>query len=382
MESITTTTPAGKATDQQRKDAIRVSWLEERGGEAARLDASTVGELAFRLLEAGIQPTVEAVRYVNGGSGSPNVIHPAIRDFFRTELHRRWNRPGADATVPKPLLALWDKALREARKSVEAELQERTAALADERGRLEGLGDQLKDESEDLDRREMELAKREEGLTQAMDALRAELDAARAQLQESQVERVNLTARLSNKDDDLAALGESLSEARAIAGHVPGLQAEVEALRNQVRTLEGHRDELAANLQDAKARLLNTETTLANERAIMEQDIRERIAVENRAAQAEQELKKLQAQLDASEARVDKLRSENRQLVADVSDRMARLDSARTELSDAKEQTREVLRQLDWARGRLDRLQEQVDELEASKARSPKKARSGSSKGS
>lgn len=130
--SDVTPIPQNTSTIQDRTQQVARTWLAEHNGEPVRLQRSDVHEMAFRLVVAHVHPTVEAIRRVNGGKGSPNVIHPALRDFYMSgELKRRWCQPPANSDVPKPLMALWSDVLAAARQVAWAEFADDRAAAAE-----------------------------------------------------------------------------------------------------------------------------------------------------------------------------------------------------------------------------------------------------------
>lgn len=108
----------------------------------APLEQAQLDDIAWRMLRAGVQPTVESLRTVYG-RGSPNRLHPMLRQFY-AGLATRLQFAPATQDVPAPLRQLWFQALDLAMDAVTA----RQAAQA-----------------EQLRRREAELELREAALT-------------------------------------------------------------------------------------------------------------------------------------------------------------------------------------------------------------------------
>ena len=91
----------GREEDAHQIAAAAHAWLDRYNGRAVRLHRAHVFEICRILLRAGVQPTVEAIRQVNGGVGSPNVIHPELKAYFREkEL-----LPGGTVAEGRPLSA-------------------------------------------------------------------------------------------------------------------------------------------------------------------------------------------------------------------------------------------------------------------------------------
>jgi hypothetical protein len=110
----------------------------------APLEQAQLDDIAWRLLRAGVQPTVESLRTVYG-RGSPNRLHPMLRQFYAGLATRLQFAPLAE-DVPAPLRQLWLQALDLAMDAVTA----RHAAQSEELRRREA----------ELDRREAALAQR------------------------------------------------------------------------------------------------------------------------------------------------------------------------------------------------------------------------------
>jgi hypothetical protein len=87
----------------------RAAGSERAASERIPLDQSQLDEIAWRMLRAGVQPTVEGIRAIYG-SGSPNRLHPMLRRFYAGLATRLQLAPLADE-VPAPLRQLWLQAL-------------------------------------------------------------------------------------------------------------------------------------------------------------------------------------------------------------------------------------------------------------------------------
>lgn len=125
------------------------SACERVASERIPLDQAQLDEIAWRMLRAGVQPTVEGIRAIYG-SGSPNRLHPMLRRFYAGLATRLQLAPLADE-VPAPLRQLWLQALdlasdavrerhdaqAEALRKRVAELERREAALERKLKRLQ-----------------------------------------------------------------------------------------------------------------------------------------------------------------------------------------------------------------------------------------------------
>lgn len=147
------------ATDHDALWKIRQSLAEpaRAGARRAPLEQAQLEEIAWRMLRAGVQPTVEGIRAVYG-SGSPNRLHPMLRRFYAGLATRLQLAPVAE-DVPAPLRQLWLQALDIASDAV----RERHDAQAEE-----------------LRLRVAELEKREAMLERKLKRLRRDGAAARA----------------------------------------------------------------------------------------------------------------------------------------------------------------------------------------------------------
>src|SRR5262249_11801570 len=111
-------------------------------------------EIAWRMLRAGVQPTVEGIRAVYG-SGSPNRLHPMLRRFYAGLATRLQLAPVAE-DVPTPLRQLWlqaldlaSEAVRERHEAQAEELRSRVAELEKREAALERKLKRLRREQPD-----------------------------------------------------------------------------------------------------------------------------------------------------------------------------------------------------------------------------------------
>jgi chromosome segregation ATPase len=329
---------AVEGTDQERRDAIRRAWLTEHGGEAVRLEAAVVAEIAYRLVEAGLQPTVDAIRYVNGGQGSPNVIHPAVRQFFRAELRRRWGAtPPPDVPgVPPALVELWGQCVRDAQRAADSTLETPRAELArlrvaveqrsaevetlaeHQRAELTAIKEQAADLAKRLDRSEKAQADAVEHARAAATALVKAQAEARAQHEAHKVSQAQASA-----------------ERAGLANDLDRWRAQAEEARRDVAEMARARDAVMHRLADQGDRERELRTTLANATIQVETlrdevrqaalrwtaEVAARQAASDAAAHAEQRASLAQDRLQAAEARIQQLQAD--------------LDAARTALLGA-----------------------------------------------
>lgn len=280
-----------EGTDLARKDAIRRAWLAEHSGEPVRLDAAAVAELAYRLIEAGLQPTVESIRYLNGGHGSPNIIHPAVRQFFRADLRRRWNStpqpqvPG----VPAALVELWTQCVQDAQRVAEAALEAPRAELA-------GL--------------RQALAQRAAEIEATAELQRAELGAVRQQA-------TDLAERLNQAQQ---AHGVALERAHAAESSLASAQVEIKAQREAQKTLQAQAAAERATLTKERDRWRAQTEDARREVAVLartHEDAASRLTEQMAREAAQQALEHdLRAALTAANAQIVDLRTENQRAEA------------------------------------------------------------------
>lgn len=229
-------------TIDDRMQPVIHAWLIEHHGQPVRLQRTDVHEIVLRLLEARLQPTVEAIRRVNGGKGSPNVIHPAVRDFFMSgELQRRLPRPHTNPDVPKPLMALWNDALESARQVAWAGFAEDRAAATEAVQELERERADFMEQSSSLKER-----------ANAQDALLARLQQELGMLREEVGRLKSEAAHLMDDRDEArrAALADrkALVEAQTVRRE---LEAQNRALHEQLQTLNNTVRAIAESREDS-----------------------------------------------------------------------------------------------------------------------------------
>ena len=278
-------------SDAARREALRRAWLDEHGGEAVRLESAVVAEIAYRLVEAGLQPTVDAIRYVNGGQGSPNVIHPAVRQFFRGELRRRWQTapqpqvPG----VPAALVELWTQCVQDAQRAAEAALEAPRAELA--------------------------------GLRQALAQRAAEIEATaelqRAELGTVRQQATDLAERLNQAQQ---AHGVALERAHAAESSLASAQVEIKTRIEAQRTLQAQSAAERATLTKERDRWRVQAEEARREVAVLAQtreDAASRLTEQLAREAAQQALEHdLRAALTAANVQIVDLRTENQRAEA------------------------------------------------------------------
>lgn len=282
-----------------------------------RLRTEIVYEIAWLLVQAGVQPTMAAVTAVHG-SGSPNLIHPALKTFFASELKARLSFPKeSEPDVPAPLRALWTKALSLATQSVEEELEDARAKLADEQTKLKADQDALARAEIALEERTSRLDADHRALRhRTADAIRAQRDAGRRVIHaETQVSALDarLEASLA-KQAALEAAHQTATEAQANA------EQQAEAMQNAL--LQAERD----------LYIHNTET----------ERLREQHAAEQERLQAD--LAKARDQAAEFAARIAQLESASR----------ADAEQLAAALADARAREDRLTKSLDTTQGQLD----------------------------
>lgn len=114
-------------------NTVRAKWLLKHRDRKGPLSHEDVHEIAALLLTERIQPTVEAIREVNNGRGSPNTIHPGLKSFYESgECERRMVRVVHADNMPARVVELWDELQALAKAAGEAQVRAQTDALADE----------------------------------------------------------------------------------------------------------------------------------------------------------------------------------------------------------------------------------------------------------
>lgn len=342
-------------TDQERKDGVRRIWLTEHGGEAVRLEAAVVAEIAYRLVEVGLQPTVDTIRYVNGGQGSPNVIHPAVRQFFRGELRRRWASPAAPKVpgIPPQLIELWAQCVQDAQRAADATLEAPRAELARRQATLERRAAEVETTAE-LQRAELRAIQQQStDLAQRLDHAQEAQDAAlkRAHAAETALARVQADLK-AQREAHKAYQAQITAERATLAKERDRWRSQAEDARREAAELTTARDgaerrlaehqsiehDLRAALAAANAQIedLRGESQRAAAQSVT--DAAARQAAHDAATQAEHRANMVQERLHGAEERIRQLQSE--------------LDGARTALLEAAHRDGE----LQALRGERDRL--------------------------
>ncbi|WP_168708830.1 DNA-binding protein [Metallibacterium scheffleri] len=335
-----TAAPPDEGTDQARKDAIRRLWLTEHGGEAVRLEAAVVAEIAYRLVEAGLQPTVDAIRYVNGGQGSPNVIHPAVRQFFRADLRRRWGGtpPPEVPGVPPALVELWGQCVRDAQRAADSTLEAPRAELARLRVAIEQRATEVEATAEQQ---------------------RAELVAIKEQA-------VDLSRRLDRAEKAQAT---AVERAHAAESSLVSAQAEIKAQREAHKTLQAQASAERTTLakerdrwraQAEEARLEAAVLSKAQEHA--ESRLTEQLA---RAATQQALEHDLRGALATANGQIDDLRRENQQIEALTASASAERDAAYESAAKAEQRASISETRLQAANDRIMQIQADLDTARA-----------------
>ncbi len=329
-------------SDAARREALRRAWLTEHGGEAVRLDATVVAEIAYRLVEAGLQPTVDAIRYVNGGQGSPNVIHPAVRQFFRTELRRRWHTapqppvPG----VPAALVELWTQCVQDARRAAEAALETPRAelaglrqALAQRAAEIEATAELQRAERDAVREQATDLAERLDRAQQAAAAALERAHAAESALASAQVE---IKARIEARKTLQA---QAAAERATLAKERDRWRAQAEEARREVAVLAKTRDDAASRLTEHQAREAAQQA--------LERDLRAALTA------ADAQIVDLRAENHRAEARWAAASAEQKNALEAAAKAALRASVTESRLQAAEDRAKQIQADLDAARASL-----------------------------
>lgn len=342
-------------TDQERKDGVRRTWLTEHGGEAVRLEAAVVAEIAYRLVEEGLQPTVDTIRYVNGGQGSPNVIHPAVRQFFRGELRRRWASPAAPDVpgVPAALVELWNRCVQDAQRAADAALEAPRAELARLQAALQRRSDEVEAMAEQQQAELHAVRHQAADLAARLDRAQGAQDAALARAHAAETALAMAQADLKAQREVHKTFQAQVTHERAtLAKERDRWRTQAEDARREAAELATARDGAERRLaehqsieHDLRAALAATRTQIEDLRGESQRaaaqsvtDAAARQAAHDAATQAEHRANMVQERLHGAEERIRQLQSE--------------LDGARTALIEAAHRDGE----LQALRGERDRL--------------------------
>lgn len=242
-------------------NTVRDTWRKDYPDLAAgNLSDEVVWEIAWLLVQSGIQPTAAGVREVHGG-GSPNLIHPALRSFFERELAARWNAP-AQPCVPEPLMKLWRESLKAAEHAAEETLagqredlaarmkiaRELSQKHADARREAEARAEQLERRIHELRGRLASLTRAERNQSQDKDRAVVRADQAEASVKEAQSKLDDAHATLKEKDD---VIGRTQSVLDAVRDNEHKTTI---ALRESEKDVEQLSGEVAAHVATAKDR--------------------------------------------------------------------------------------------------------------------------------
>lgn len=329
-------------SDAARREALRRAWLTVHGGEAVRLDATVVAEIAYRLVEAGLQPTVDAIRYVNGGQGSPNVIHPAVRQFFRTELRRRWHAapqppvPG----VPAALVELWTQCVQDAQRAADttleaprAELAGLRQALAQRAAEIEATAELQRAERDAVRQQATDLAERLDQAQQAHGVALERAHAAESALASAQVE---IKAQIEAQKTLQA---QAAAERATLTKERDRWRVQAEEARREVAVLAKTRDDAASRLTEQLAREAAQQA--------LEHDLRAALTAANA------QIVDLRAENQRAEARWAAASAEQKTALEAAAKAALRASVTESRLQAAEDRAKQIQADLDAARASL-----------------------------
>lgn len=226
-------------------------------------------EIAALLLTERIQPTVEAIREVNNGRGSPNTIHPGLKSFYESgECERRMVRVVHADNVPARVVELWDELQALAKAAGEAQVRAQTDALADEASVLKMQWAAL-DKEQQIIRDRLEVAAQIEAelrarivTLEASERHSREAAATHRNLFEAQQESLSarereiaeLRAALATRDQAIA-LAEQRNEADQAAHErdIVHMETRISELQQQLAQADMIHQDLNQQLVDARA---------------------------------------------------------------------------------------------------------------------------------
>ena len=310
---------------------------------ATGITETDVWTAADALLLEGARPTIERVRQ-KIGRGSPNTVSPYLETWFRA-LGARIKDPGAFAAapaIPDPVTQaathFWEAALAQARAEQADTYAARYEALTQE-------AEQLAGQAEQLQQREIQLANREQDLQDSLRLATAQLSATEDRLQAAE-------QALRQRDAQLKQSHAQLEDAR---GAVQTLLEEADKLRGEhAQALDAAQTRHAAherrwlNELDAergaakKIQLRLDEAQIASHRQTTQLQAALTQAQEARQA-AEQEGRRLAAELASSQHRQDADRAAADNALASLRDRERGLEAR---LSASESQSAGLLLQL------------------------------------
>ncbi len=233
-----------------RLNQLAKDWRDENGGAHARVSRDVVFEIAFRLIREGIQPTIEAIRRVNAGKGSPNVIHPLLVEFYDSrELEKRWMAPQPSDALHEPMQRLWADVLTEARSVVARDSARQLQKIETLREQAEAFQASLLDRERLFDAREDglrgEIAALNRHLVEARTANAAELTRVEESSSRMKVEHAASLEDLQRSLAVLESIKTELVESNA------GLRLSLEIALLQLRRAEAEAVSLESSLRAA-----------------------------------------------------------------------------------------------------------------------------------
>lgn len=344
--------PIREPIDEERKAALRRSWLLQHGGEPVRLNPEAVADIAFELIKTGLQPTVENVRFINGGKGSPNVVHPALRDFFRQELRKRWAAPAPAPGVPEPLLQLWGAALEAGRDAAENELSVQKAALAKDKTALAELEAKVSGREQGLFERAKKLDERELAQSELIRTLQTDVelsrqarDTAAQDLKAAEAKSAGLQEKLS---EQVLATQQAQAQVQTLEQQLADEQGDLKAAVAQGEALQAELAQVRVQLEAEQNRGREAQTAAA-----------ERLDSANRSFDEMRTL--LAAQADRHAAEMTEASRYARELIADRDQAWKAVSTTQQALADMTA-TRDLLKgTVDQLRDDRERLQRQVE---------------------
>jgi chromosome segregation ATPase len=366
------------ATAEERVASLSAEWLSEHGSSDRRvITRDSVFEIAWRLIQTGMQPTVENIRRVNGG-GSPNGIHPLLREFYACgELRRRWHSPAPALDVPAPLAHLWQEALTLAHLEVGAEHQLQRDAL-DARSRA------LDTQASDVELMASQAALREEEMRTRLRDLRARIAAELRTTRQLATQVRQQTRRAARSEQSLEDTRQDLRTLEQEA------MARGNALADQGRTIETLRQH-AGQLEREATRLGqgNAELTIARDTLQVQRDAARHALDKDRLIREHQEtaIASLHAELNHTRGEAEATRAQREQTRIDAAavhaTDLARLDALSEKVTERARELTTVARERDvgvralatlehrviLVQQEADRWQAKADELTATLAR-------------
>lgn len=318
--------PAADTSTQERRKLelqareVLAKAFQHRHPERMPLTQEDVNEIGWHALTLGVQPTVELIREVAGG-GSPNTIHPLLKNFYATLLDKHFE-PQVPPDIPESAVRMWHQVLELARREADERMTADRAELQRERQRhaesIAAFGREAATREEATAARERELAAAEQALQTTIEDLRERLSSKEAQAQQLGTELSATKDRLSSVNAERDKLKEALSAERSARSEeaallrskiaaqqeqIDNLSAELERTRNESgEQLSALREALLESQRDAEAARRQAEA--ADERAAASESARAATATNYEHARAEltsatSDIERLRAELSA-----------------------------------------------------------------------------------